>query len=164
MLRESGRLLLLREICFGRNLGFAGDICLAQSTAVPLEAVLRSYILSGRGDEEMFTGDFIMTGLGNGPDRASLDTLPAQAFSMKEAVRIMILIRSACGGYGDVGYHRAATHRLALGGNETFAQAKGPQARCICCMPFRPRGGKTKLLGLSYLEEGREHGGDGIVT
>ena len=51
----------------------------------------------------MLTGDFIMTGLGNGPDRASLDALPAQAFSMKEAVRSMILIRSACGGDGDVG-------------------------------------------------------------
>jgi hypothetical protein len=75
----------------------------------------------------MFTGDFIMTGIGNGPDRATLDTSSAQAFGMKEAIRVMILIRSVCGGNSDVGYHRAATHRLALGGNETFAQAKSAE-------------------------------------
>ena len=88
---------------------------------------MRPYILSGLGDYVMFTSDFIMTGLGNGPDRAALDTLSAQAFSMKEAIRIMILIRSARGGDGDVSDNRAATHRLTLGGNEAFAQAKGPE-------------------------------------
>ena len=97
--RKAARPLPLCNVRLGGNFGFTRNIRLAQPAAISiaLESKMGSYIICDHRAKIIITLRFVMTSLGNCLYRATMDTLTTEAFTKKEAVRVMITIWSVCG-------------------------------------------------------------------
>ncbi len=73
------------------NLGLAGNLCLAESTAISVEAVLCGDIILGHREKMFTAGGLVLTRLGDGTYWTSLDTYPANALRKKEAILLVFL-------------------------------------------------------------------------
>ena len=80
----------------------------------------------------------VMTGLSDGTDRASVNAFTAGPLGEKEAVSPMIGIGSRCGCNGYLGDDRPCPQGFPFLGDQSVAQAEGPQTGRMGGMALRP--------------------------
>ena len=110
------------------DLGLAGDLCLAESTAIPIETILRCHIILGNREKMPATGGLMLTRFCDGLHRASLYAYSANTLRKKEAVLMMVPIGPGCGRDSDSGNHRSRTHCFTNGGDEAIAKPEGSKS------------------------------------
>ena len=107
------------------DLGLAGDLRLAESTAIPIETILRCHIILGNREEMPATGGLMLTRFCDGLHWASLYTDSANALRKKEAVLMMVRIGPGRGRDSDSGNNRSRAHRFTNRGDQAIAKPEG---------------------------------------
>ena len=107
------------------DLRLTGDLCLAESTAIPIETILGCHIILGNREKVPTTGGLILTRLCDGLHRASLYAYAANALREKEAVLMMVRIGPVRRRHLDSGNDRSRAHRFTNRGDQAIAKPEG---------------------------------------
>ena len=119
---------LLLNVLLCRDFGFTRDTRLTETAAISIKKIVGFHIPTSNREEVLITSVLILTGFRDRPNGASGYTLPADPVRKKEAVFMMIRIRSRGGYNRNLGNNGACPHCLAYGRDKTITKAKGPQA------------------------------------
>jgi hypothetical protein len=92
-------------IFFRRDLGFAGNVGLAQTAAFAFETIMGFYIFLSCPTDMFSTGVFVMTCFCDRPHRAAGDAFAAISIRKLRAIRMMIAIGPPSRRYLNASHH-----------------------------------------------------------
>ncbi len=138
----------LTALGYGR---FAGDSCLEESAAIPLESEIGLNIVVSCRVQVANAFEFVVAGLGECSHGTSGNAFAAGAFAPEKAIRVVGVVRSRGRRNVEAGYNRSHADGVSLGRDQPITEAKSPEPRRMSRMALRPRGSEDILQTLFYL-------------